>query len=237
VGIKSLSISLYERERSIIKKRAPALLNSWFWGGVMFGVGTVTFEVQGVSIKFPCQISGDREYIDTGDGSLLFVDEIAQGFGRLVKRMKKDFRGGVILSGRWVGQCQLRPDLRDIYTGLPDDFTIDMAYGIRLKQKPARIKINGVDFSIVALSEIGARKMASILQFHRSEDGKPEIRPALGRELDMVDYYLINLTFNGEKVASDWARTANFEGFLKTKLPDMYERMKARGLAMGTNLP
>jgi hypothetical protein len=32
VGIKSLSISLYERERGYNKKRATALLDSWFWG-------------------------------------------------------------------------------------------------------------------------------------------------------------------------------------------------------------
>jgi hypothetical protein len=206
-------------------------------GKVMLGVGIVTFEVQGVNIKFPCRISGDREYIDVGDMSLLFVDEIAQGFGRLVKRMKKDFRGGVILSGRGVGQCQLRPDLRDIYTGLPDDFTIDMAYGIRLKQKPARIKINGVDFSIVALSEIGARKMASILGWHRGEGGELEVSPTLGREPDVVDYYLISLTLGGEKSANEWAMSYGLEEFVKTKLPDRYGQMKARGLAMGTNLP
>ena len=187
--------------------------------------GTINFEVQGANIEFSFQTSGDRMYIDVGDWSVLLLDKMVQKLAELVSYSKKNLNRTVILSGRGVGQCQLRPDLRDIYTGLPDDFTIDMAYGMSLRQEPERIKINGVDFDIVALSETCLRKMASILQWQKGVIG-----PDPGREPDVVDYYLILLTLTNEREANEWARSYRLEEFVKTELPDKYEQMKARGI-------
>lgn len=190
--------------------------------------GTISLDMSGVNIEFASQTSGDRVYIDVGNWSLL-VDEIVQKLKELVSHSKKKLNRKVILSGRRIGQCQLRPDLYDIYTGLSDDFTIDMAYGMSLRQKPERIKINGVDFDIVALSEIGSRKSASILGWHKGVKEVLEVSPTPGREPDVVDFYLISLTLNGEESANKWAMGYGFEEFVKTKLPDIYEKMKTKG--------
>ena len=192
--------------------------------------GTISLELSGVNIEFPFQTSGDRIYIEVGNWPLLLIDEVVRKFQEFVTYSKKNLNRTVILTGRRVGQCQLRPDLRDVYTGLPDDFTIDMAYGMSLRQKPERIKINGEDFDIVSLSEIGARKAASIGGWRKDVTGGIYLGTAPGRESDVVDFYLISLTLGGEKSANEWAMSYELKEFVKTKLPDRYEQMKASGI-------
>ena len=189
--------------------------------------GTFSLDASGVNIEFPFQASEDRIYVDIGP--LLIIDEAVKKLKEFITYSKKNLHKKVILSGRRVGQCQLKPDLCDIYTGLPDDFTIDKSYGLSLAQKPARINIKGVDFDIVSLSEIGARKGASILGWQKDINGKIVLGPALGRDPDVVDFYLISLTFDGEKSANAWAMSYGLEEFVKTKLPVIYEIMKAKG--------
>ena len=187
---------------------------------------TIQFRTGDAYWIFPFQRTDTAIYLFV-DSPSVFVDyDVVKDFKNCIVQLARNAGGLVILSGRVLGCLWLREDLRDLYTGLPDDFTIEGAYGMRLKQKPERIKINGVDFDIVSLSEIGLRKSASILGWQKGVKGL-EFGPDPGREPDVVDFYLILLTLTSEKEANEWAISYRLEEFVKTKLPDIYEKMKA----------
>lgn len=86
-------------------------------------------------------------------------------------------------------------------------------------------------FDAVSLAETGARKAASNLGLQKDEKGNVIVAPAKGRETDKSDLYLITITFNGMEAANKMA--ALDASYWKTKLPGLYERMKAAGLLAG----
>jgi len=142
----------------------------------------------------------------------------------------------VILAGRLPAVCQLRPDLEKFYTGLPDDYRIDSMYGIPVRQQFARLPMvsktgDKIVFDAVSLAETGTRKAASNLGWQKDEKGSLIVAPAKGRETDKSDLYLITITFNGMEAANKVA--ALDASYWKTRLPDLYARMKAAGLLAG----
>jgi hypothetical protein len=196
------------------------------------GFWEVTLNVTGVNIVYTCQTVGDRMYLYLDKrGPFIFEDAMVSELEKLVKVMQHREGLRVILAGRLPAVWQLRPDLEEFYVGLPDDYRVEGVFGISARKEPVIIKLGKVDFDMVSLAETYARKSASILEWRPDETGSIIFRPAEGRETDVSDCYLITLTFLGaeeaDKMAAEWG------SFLKTKLPDLYARMRAASLLVG----
>jgi len=198
------------------------------------GFWEVTLNVTGVNVAYVCQTVGDRMYlrVDKGGPFALWGDDMVSELRKLVDSMKRREGLRVILAGRLPAVWQLRPDLSEFYTGLPDDYRFEGVFGISPRKEPARITLGKVDFDMVSLAETGVRKaMASIMGWRKDESGNLTSAPAEGRETDVSDYYLITLTLLGAE-AADKAAAPN-SSYWKTKLPDLYARMRAAGLLVG----
>jgi hypothetical protein len=197
------------------------------------GFWEVTLNVTGVNVAYTCQTVGDRAYLslDKRGPFTILGDDMVSELKKLVDVMKRREGLKVILAGRLPALWQLRPDLSEFYTGLPDDYRVEMAWGKSLREKPARIKLGKVDFDIVSLAETALRKTASIMQMRVDESGSPTFAPAEGRETDVSDLYLITLTFFGAELADAQAKLRS--SYWKTKLPELYSRMRAAGLLVG----
>jgi hypothetical protein len=197
------------------------------------GFWEVTLNVTGVNVAYTCQTVGDRMYLYLDKrGPFIFEDAMVSELEKLVKVMKHREGLRVILAGRLPAVWQLRPDLEEFYVGLPDDYRVEGAFGIYARMKPVRIKLGKVDFDMVSLTETGTRKMVSILMSCRKdESGSLKSGPAEGRETDLSDLYLIIITLHGVEEADKQA--AQRSSYWKTKLPDLYARMRAAGLLVG----
>jgi hypothetical protein len=199
------------------------------------GFGEVTLNVSGINVRVPYQIVGDQMYLILDrSGPFAFGDAIVSELGKLVKEMKRRKGLRVILAGRLPAMWQLRPDLKKFYVGLPDDYRVEGVHGISVKKElPVKIKLGKIDFDIVSLAETLIRKTASILQWRTDENGSFTFAPAEGRETDVSDFYLIILTLQGAEKADKWAADSKWIAYWKTKLPDLYARMRATGLLIG----
>lgn len=196
------------------------------------GFGEVTLNVTGANVAYTYQIVGDRMYLSLDRrGPFIFGDTMFSELGKLVDLMKHRDGLRVILAGRLPAVCQLRPDLEKFYVGLPDDYRVEGMYGISARKEPLRITLGKVDFDMVSLAETGIRKAASILGLRKDENGGLTFGPAEGRESDVFDNYLITLTLLGAEEANK--KAAPMWPHWKTKLPDLYARMRASGLLVG----
>ena len=178
---------------------------------------TIVVNTSNDSFSFSIQVSGERVYVDVGDWSLL--GSVGPQLGGFACNLRIQKNLVLVLSGKRVGQIQLRPDLQEFYTGLPDDFTIGMSYGQPLKWQLEKVKIFGVDFYLVSLYEIFLRKNDSISRIYPDRIGPP-----LGREADVVDHYIIMLTLDKKK-AQKWALGYGLDNYVKKHLPDKYEQI------------
>jgi hypothetical protein len=196
------------------------------------GFWEVTLNVTGVKVAYTCQTVGDRLYLFLDKrGPFIFGDAMISELGKLVNSMKSREGLKVILAGRLPAVCQLRPDLEKFYVGLPDDYRVEGVYGTSARKEPVRIALGKVEFDMVSLAETGLRKTTSILGLRKEKNGSLTFGPAEGRETDMSDCYLITLTLLGAEKADKSA--ALNSTYWKTKLPDLYTRMRAVGLLVG----
>jgi len=197
------------------------------------GLWEVTLNVTGAKVAYTCQIVGDRMYLYLDKrGPFIFGDAMVSELSKLVKSIKRREGLRVILAGRLPAVSQLRPDLEEFYVGLPDDYQVEGVFGISSRKEPARIKLGKVDFDMVSLAETFLRKRASIMMgCWTDESGSLKSAPAEGRETDLSDYYLICLTLGDAEEVDKSA--AGWSSYWKTKLPELYSRMRAAGLLVG----
>ena len=196
------------------------------------GFGEVTLNVTGVNVKYSYQTVGDRMYLSLDKrGPFIFGSDMISELKKLVDIMK--YREGlkVILAGKLPAVWQMKPNVSEFYTGLPDDYRVEGLYGTSARKEPVRITLSKVEFDLVSLAETGIRKTASILELRKDKNGNITFGPAKGRETDVSDVYLITLTLLGAEAANKKAVADKI--YWQTRLMDLYARMRVAGLLVG----
>jgi len=80
------------------------------------------------------------------------------------------------------------------------------AYGRLYAEPPITVKYGNANIKIMSLSESGVRKAGSILEWRAGE-----IAPAAHRTKDIIDYYVILQSYNGDDVANAWALAYGYD--------------------------
>jgi len=164
-------------------------------------------------------------HIDIGDGIYLNMPKVVD----LLEKAGKD----LILCGPVVTKIQMRSDLREYYTGLPDNYDIPMFLGEKLSDPPIKLPLEHnsqgkeVEMYSVSFTETLKRKHESVMRLNPSTG---RWAPKTGREADILDCYLLLL--NAAYVDSSPSRieyASQFGNYFKESIreffPEYYEDM------------
>lgn len=186
---------------------------------------------QNLRISYAFQRTAFRIYLDIKDGGTLRIPRVIDVLERALEWIEKREGCQVLLCGPAVTQIQLRSDLREYYTGLPDNYDIGMFMGNHLSEAPIKIPLGKnsqgkeVEKNCVSFAETSKRKQASVMSLDTST-GK--FRPKTGREADILDCYLLLLT--GASIDSRLGEYTSqfkdcFKEAIRESFPEHYEAM------------
>ncbi len=220
----------------------------------MFNLKTKNFNIGGSVCAFHYQATSRGTFVFVHD-EFVFRDMIIKDFEKFLK-----YFGAPILCGRAVESWWVRPDVRHLYFGMPDDFTVDMAWGKRLGQSPIAVKVTsegeiilsperarkarGTVFVVVSPREVLARKTVSITGWWGKGGGSQFLPTRKSGYIEYQQGYVgppperktdlidcyLLMLTINEKRANKMARLYGLVELLKTEYADLYEELQVRNL-------